>query len=491
MRDLPVALSAQGWQTTVLTPAYGMFDKLDDAELMDTLDVEFGGQTLAVQVFDIPGANAQTSNIVFEHPLFSPQGEGKIYCSDDAAQPFATDASKFALLSAAAATWISQLEALPTVVHLHDWHAAFYMLLRNFDARFERLRSVRTVFTIHNLAYQGIRPIDGHSSSLEAWFPGLQYDFAAIRDPRYSDCVNPMAAAIRLADCVSTVSPTYASEIQQASDPSRGFIGGEGLENDLRDASASNRLVGILNGCEYPRAKGRKPGWQSIVNMARVQLTKWTKRDDDSSFAEVALQQLGKLPKRRPRHVIVSVGRLVEQKVSLFLELMADGRTALEHVLDAIADQGVLIIVGSGETHYEQQVRDIAANSTNFVFIRGYSDALAEALYRSGDLFLMPSSFEPCGISQMLAMRAAQPCVVHGVGGLKDTVHNGGNGFVFGGDTAAEQAANFVATVNRAINVKANFSDLWQEICLNAAAARFDWPSSARQTIGILYDPSD
>ena len=165
-----------------------------------------------------------------------------------------------------------------------------------------------------------------------------------------------------------------------------------------------------------------------------------------------------------------------------------DGRTALEHVLDVIGPDSVLIIVGSGDAKYEKQVRDIASASKNFVFLRGYSDLLAEALYKSGDLFLMPSSFEPCGISQMLSMRAGQPCVVHGVGGLKDTVHNGSNGFVFGGDSAVEQATNFVATVARALQVKLNYDDVWQDICKNAAAARFDWPTAAQQTIGKLYD---
>ena len=465
-----------------------MFHKLGGAKHVGILNVEFGGRTLVVGVFQIAGANVHVNNIVLEHPLFSPHGPGKIYCSDDSSQPFATDASKFALLCAAAATWIAQLESLPDVVHLHDWHSAFYCLLRQYSARFERQRAVRTVFTIHNLAYQGIRPVSGHDSSLESWFPDLNYDLATVRDARYTDCINPMATAIRLADGISTVSPSYATEIQLPSDPSRGFVGGEGLEDDLREANAEDRLVGILNGCEYPKAKGRRPGWQRVVSMANVQLTKWQHRDSDSSFAELAIRKIASLPKRRPNHVVVSIGRLVAQKVSLFLETLADGRTALEHIIDAIGEQGVLIIVGSGETRYEEQVRDISANTSNFVFIRGYSDPLAEALYRSGDLFLMPSSFEPCGISQMLAMRAGQPCVVHGVGGLKDTVHNGSNGFVFHGESAKQQAEDFVTTVNRALQVKASYPELWQEIGKNAAAARFDWPAAAQQTIGKMYD---
>jgi starch synthase len=485
---LPIAISRLGWQATVITPSYGMFHLLDGAKHVQTLDVDFGGTTLAVDVFEIPGVSENVYNIVFEHSLFSPQGAGKIYCSDDSTRPFATDASKFALLSATAATWIDQLDRVPDAVHLHDWHAAMYIPLREYDDRFKRLRNIRTVFTIHNLAYQGIRPINGDESSLESWFPGLNIDYETIRDARYSDCINPMATAIRLADSVSTVSPTYAGEIQNPSDASRGFIGGEGLEADLRKANTEGRLVGILNGCEYPTTKGRKPGWQRILNMAKVQLVKWQHSDIDPGYADTAIQQISSLPRRRPKSVVVSIGRLVEQKVSLFLEVLADGRTALEHVLEVIGPNGVLIIVGSGDAEYEKQVHDIASVSKNFVFLRGYSDPLAEALYKSGDLFLMPSSFEPCGISQMLSMRAGQPCVVHGVGGLKDTVHNGSNGFVFDGNSTVEQATNFVATVTRALQVKLKYKELWQDICNNAAAARFDWPTAAKQTVGKMYD---
>ena len=169
------------------------------------------------------------------------------------------------------------------------------------------------------------------------------------------------------------------------------------------------------------------------------------------------------------------------------LETMPDGRSALEHVLDDLDRQGVLILLGSGEPEYEHRMAELAERRTNLLFLCGYSATLAEPLYRSGDLFLMPSSFEPCGISQMLAMRAAQPCVVHGVGGLRDTVEDERSGFVFGGATTLEQAENFIATVRRALAVKENDNDRWQSICIRAASKRYTWAESARQTIEDLY----
>jgi starch synthase len=131
---------------------------------------------------------------------------------------------------------------------------------------------------------------------------------------------------------------------------------------------------------------------------------------------------------------------------------------------------------------------EVAERAGNLLFLCGYSETLAGPLYRAGDLFLMPSSFEPCGISQMLAMRATQPCVVHGVGGLKDTVIDNKTGFVFAGDTPQEQATAFVDSVVRAVKLKSTHDDTWQKICIRAASQRFSWAESARNTVENLYD---
>lgn len=487
MRDLPGALADAGWQATVVTPAYGMFHELPGAQRIATLDVRFRGAPQSVSVFEVPGSDPRVRNIAFEHALFSPDGPGKIYSGDPPARPFATDANKFAFFAAAAASWINDQDVLPDVVHLHDWHAATYAVLRNYADEYRRLRPVRTVYTIHNLSYQGIRPISGDESSLEEWFPELRYAHSRIRDPHVADCYNPMAAAIRMADGVSTVSPTYATEICRATNHDLGFIGGEGLEEELTLAHDAGRLVGILNGCKYKKAMGRRPGWQRVLQAATDQIDDWLDAYPASRMHAIARKRLGALPKRRPRHVLTSVGRLVRQKASLLFETMEDGRSALEHVLHDLGKRGVVIVLGSGEAEFENRMADIAERAENLLFLCGYSEALAEPLYRGGDLFLMPSSFEPCGISQMLAMRSAQPCVVHGVGGLKDTVDDGRTGFVFNGTTPREQAAEFVTTVRRVLALKESDHDKWQSICIRAASKRFSWERAAEQMIEKLY----
>ena len=465
-----------------------MFHRLPGANKIAAIEVSFRGNNETVDVYDVPGSEATVRNIAFEHALFSPHGPGKVYCNDEPARPFATDSNKFAFFSAAAAAWIDQLDEAPDVVHLHDWHAATYLVLREFMTGLEKLRDIRTVFTIHNLSYQGIRPQSGDESALESWFPGLPYSHAALGDAVYVDCYNPMAAAIRLADKISTVSPTYANEICEPSNDETGFIGGEGLENDLVAAKQQGRLVGILNGCFYNGPKGRRPGWQRILNTAAEQVNAWADADPGNPMHALARDRLASFPKRRPKHVLTSVGRLVQQKAALLFQDLPDGRTALDAILEELGSQGVLILLGSGEHAFEQQMLDVAARHDNVLFLCGYSETLADPLYRAGDLFLMPSSFEPCGISQMLAMRAAQPCVVHGVGGLKDTVKDNRSGFVFNGSTPTEQASAFVDSVAHAVDLKSAHNDAWQKICIRAASARFGWSESAQQTIEHLYD---
>jgi len=488
VRDLPVALADLGWRTTVLTPEYGIFGRLAGASLAGTLEVAFAGKTLAVRAIEIPGPDERVHHVALEHPLFTPQGAGRIYCDDGPARPFATDAGKFALLSAAAAAYVAGLDPAPDVVHLHDWHAALYCALREFDARYARLQPIRTVYTIHNLAMQGVRPYAGDSSSLASWFPGFVFDPDRLRDPRYPDCINAMATAIRLADRVSTVSPTYAREILEPNDPARNFRGGEGLEADLRRCNAAGRLFGILNGCSYPRRDRRRPGWRRLLDTIGAELETWTERwPERRHLHELARRSLEAMPKKRPDNLLTSIGRLTDQKAALFLERLPDGSTALERILEDL-DRGVLILVGSGDRDLEASIGEIARRHRNLLFLCGYSETFTDLLYKAGDLFLMPSSFEPCGISQMLAMRELQPCVVHAVGGLKDTVRDGVNGFAFGGDSASAQARNFVAKIAAALAMKSGAPDAWLAIRERAGAARFDWREAAARYIGDLYE---
>lgn len=486
VRDLPAALAALGWGVTVAIPSYGLLHTAKGAKRIQTLAVQYRGAVEKVDVWEVPGTYDAVTNIVFDHPLFAANGVGRIYFGDDAERPFATDANKFALLSAAAATWVEISKQKPDVVHLHDWHAAFYCLLREYSNDYPSLKNVRTVFTIHNLSYQGIRPFVGDDSSLEAWFPDLDYDRDMIADPKYGNCLNPMLAAIRLADSVSTVSPSYAREICKPSDPDTGFVGGEGLEAVLGEAADDGRLSGVINGCYYD-VQTRAVTWPDMLSAMRKQVAAWRQQQPQTSAHDYADKTLDSLTNKRPSTVLLSIGRLVSQKATLLVAPSNSGTSALQQIIDALDDDALLIVLGSGESIYEAALADMAAKTNKLLYLQGYSETLADPLYALADLFLMPSSFEPCGISQMLAMRASLPCVVHSVGGLKDTIADGETGFGFTGNSLSDQSEAFVATTLKAIALRKDKPGRYQKIRDAAGAQRFDWSDSARQTIAKLY----
>lgn len=487
VRDLPVALADAGWTSTVLTPSYGFLHELPGATRVRAIDVPFGGRRYRPVLYRVPGDDERVEHYVLEHKLFSPDGAGHIYVDDGAHRPFASDASKFAFFCAATAAWLRRMQQRPDVIHLHDWHAASLLLLRAFDPAYRELKDLRCVYTIHNLALQGIRPRDGDDSSLEHWFPELEYETAVVDDPRYPDCVNPMALGIRLADRVNAVSPTYAREILLPNNPAHGFFGGEGLEADARAAAADGRLIGILNGCVYPET-WRPSGWKPLLR----ELVALPAHMRASARLDAVLSRYSDA---RPRHVVTSVGRITDQKVTLFLETVSgaghERPTALDAILNRLGPDSLFIMLGSGDPELEQRLEDIIARHDNAIFVRGYSEPLSDHMYDCGDLFLMPSSFEPCGISQMLAMRAGQPCVVHGVGGLRDTVHDGDTGFVFEGRTPAEQAQAFVTAFDTALHVREISPARWEAICRRAAAQRFTWGVAGSAYAEQMYRDDD
>ena len=483
VRDVPPALARRDYRVSVMTPAYGVFAQLDGARLVQTLTVDFAGSRQALGLYQLSSLDdsGQVCHYVIDHPNFAACGAGRIYCDDPPGRPFETDASKFALFSIGVAEAIRQ-NALGDidVIHLHDWHAAFVLILRHYAPAYRALRSIRTVYSIHNLALQGIRPFAGPESSLDSWYPGLDYARKRLIDPEWSDCVNPMAAAIRLADAVHTVSPSYAREILLPANPASGQRGGERLDADLRNAREEKRLFGILNGCEYPQPPaGSIADWPALLGYLRRLLPLWISRSTHVASAHyLAERALDRLDDKKPPLLITSVGRITDQKVGLMRQATKKGVPALHAALDELGERGLMLMVGSGNTDYEQFLCETMVLRDNFVFLRGYSDDLAEALYRLGDLFFMPSSFEPCGISQMLAMRAGQPCLVHAVGGLRDTVKDKRNGFSFSAKTPEGRAQALVNTLKRAMTTFFDKPWDWQKISEAAAAERFSWDDS-------------
>ncbi|MGS0690968.1 glycogen synthase [Shewanella sp. 30m-9] len=576
INDLPVALAELNIAVDVAMPSFGSLIAAANAHWLADVDVEFSGKKQQVGVYRALNPKLANSHFyLFEHPLF--HGSHGAYSQGDASRPFAEDATKFALFNLAVAEAL-RIDFLtedgaqyfadkPSHIHLHDWHNGLFAVLRAFDSRYGFLQDLPCVFSIHNLALQGIRPFNDEASSFAAWYPHLSAELtelqcSLIKDPRYSNCINPMRAGIVLSDKVHLVSPSYALEVLSPSLPEQGFFGGEGLELDLQHQRNRNNLVGILNGCMYPQALAdvekeveqggdnehcsnvdaevtkqeankKKPSKKKPSKKANQQgRVDLTKQFIDQALNTIIQWQVGKAQVRTQdfiaqwrlqqwqtevthhinlnsanakeathtedtRFIMTSVGRLTDQKVMLLrsrFELDNDdctlrGRTVLEALLIRMAAFDVnarFVMLGSGDAEIAREFSDIAAKHQQFIFLDGYDEQLSDKLYKLGSLFLMPSSFEPCGISQMLAMRAGQLCLVNRIGGLKDTVHHLETGFTFEGGDIPSQGAALLQVFDEATTMVG--SARWNAMQQSAKAQRFDWHSQAKRYQALLYD---
>ncbi|NMP15075.1 glycogen/starch synthase [Thalassotalea sp. Y01] len=491
IRDIPKFLSEQDVEVDVITPGYQYHAMANPSRLVTSIDVPFRNGFEKVELYYLEQqSSAKIGQYVLESKLFCQGSPGQIYVDDGADNPFYSDANKFALFCASVCELlIGEWKDRFQVLHLHDWHSAFIPILSRYAPRYQSIATIRSVYSIHNLGIQGIRPLTETESSLQAWFPTLQYDKSLLVDPRYDNCINPTRAAINLADMVHVVSPTYRLEVMKASAPEHGFIGGEGLEQDLQKADQQGRFIGILNGCDYsvesPVMLSNKELLALICRQIRglhgsdnfIKASHFVAEQRCQSWAEQAFSG----------PMLISVGRLTEQKVRLIFETSERG-----YVLDDIMHQlahykGRMIILGSGDKSLERKITQIMQRHENLLFINGFCAGLAEQLYVNGDIFFMPSSFEPCGISQMLAMRAAMPVIAHQIGGLNDTISHMHTGFLFSGDSINAQVCDLMDKIELAVEMYQQDKAAFAKMCVNAKAERFLWQTCITAYIEQLY----
>ena len=510
VRDLSQALKASGTPVSIIMPCY---DKIrPPAEPLETIKIQFGSRNdWLVRVFRLE-LDGVPVYLMRSDEFFG--GEyGDVYIDSErlGRGPFEDDALRFAFFSAAVLEFIQKYPGISGInaLHCHDWHTGVLLTLLKYDSRYRHLAStLHTLFTIHNLDYQGVRPFElvGNRDwlSFSQWFPELYQELKAgenlsfIRDLHAPvPCFNPMRAGILLADHVNTVSPNYMREITQPDDPARNFIGGRGLEEDLRQRGA--QLYGILNGLDYeannpaklsPSYDANLPNWQRSRRQHKINLL-----DGLSNHLEKMAIKLGKRFKNSEtvlekmsgfqpddwsdKLLVVAVTRAVRQKVNILFEML-EGDTS---VLQGILERDILLLVlGTGDL--EDQLEEVNQHK-NGIFICAFDPGFASLLYEGGDIFLMPSDFEPCGITQMIAMRFGCLPLVPDVGGLKDTVQDMHTGFVYHGSNRTDARQALLDTLDKAIECYSHDPKQWdamQELAMNA---RFEWTASARQYIEL------
>ena len=484
VRDVPRQISERGDMAHVVVPSYSRLHQ--NGTFVTNLNLNLRGMVYVAELYEVPPKKefANLHHYVIHHPEITAGGIGHIY-HDDPEEAFFTDNIKFTIFCTAVAEAIKvgafgELD----IVHMHDWHSSLVLFLKTYHPEYQALKKMRYVYTIHNLAIQGIRPFYNNYSSLGNWFPNLPLDEKKLMDYRYRDCVNLMAVGIRLADAVHTVSPSYKEDVLRPSNPPE-FIGGEGLELDLQEANNQGRLFGILNGSNYKNIRTAEKGllYRNTVKA----LFRWLQEESKKYKADFLAHTGEKVMEyvtEKPKFIVSSVARLTEQKFYFFKR----SPEAFVEILKRLKKvDGIFMLLGTGAPDYEELFRQLSYEHKNFIFTNGQSEDLIDSIYLETDLYFMPSLFEPCGISQMLAMRNGNPCLVHNTGGLRDTVEHMKTGFSFDGKTYDDKIKNMILALDQALDVFVNDKPKWKEIQDNAKKMRFTWEKSVDEYYKYLY----
>ena len=441
--SLPQALQQEGIDVRVILPKFGKID----ASYRNAMKHVYDGEIPVAWRMKYVGLdqyewNGITYYFVDNQEYFDREG---FYGYDD-------DAERFSFFCRAVLNLLPAMDFWPDVIHTNDWHTGlvnvFLKLEHGGDRRY---RDIRTLYTIHNLKYQGVFPKEIMNDVL-----GLDWKYFNNGDLEFYDAVNFMKGGIVYADYISTVSRTYAQEIQYE-------YFGEHLDGLLR--SRQDTLFGIVNGIDY-----------SVYDPAtdkNLFETYDVDSRDRKADNKTELQNLLGLPSNRRIPLVAVVSRLVPNKgLDLIVRMMDE---ILQH------ENIQFVLLGTGDNVYEEWFRGLAWRFPTKVSANiRFSNELAQRIYAAADIFLMPSDYEPCGIGQLIAMRYGAVPVVRETGGLKDTVQqydkytNTGNGFVFSNYNAHEM----MYELKRALSAYENFAE-WQHIVENAMRSDFSWKKSA------------
>lgn len=462
--ELPPAIHEQGVDIEIVTPLYGSC-KVDRDSLSHAggFDVHFHGQTEQVERLEADLRGVPVT--LLKNETYFEGDYSQVYIHSENT-PFYDDALRFSFFSEACLQLIEQKQ--PDVVHINDWVLGYLfgrMAMRNLPAK-------RRVLTIHNIGYQG----NMSRESIAGWDINSMLDDPDV-GPLFEDphaewhSVNPLRLAIELSDCVNTVSPTYCNEITQPEDQSRFFEGGKGLEASTGKRAEEGRLLGILNGFEYKAEANDEELAATLKRKSECKAALAADFENPDTF------------------LLGFVGRAVEQKFKLLTEQF-DGKSVLEHIL---ALDGVnLAIVASGLPEYEdclRQIQDRANVSATIAFDR----EKAMQISLGSDVFLMPSLFEPCGITQMESLSCATPPLVRWTGGLVDTVrpHDApdGTGFGFDGASAEQVLRSLVDCVAEARRVYYEDHATFEALQKRGFFERFSWSDAADNYIRRMYEP--
>lgn len=438
---LPKALRKLGHDVRVVMPAYQKLEADGRAGKFSArpggMIVNMGAGPIPAGIYEsvLPGSDVPVY-FVAQHNLYD---RPNVYGYND-------DAYRFAFLGRSAFEVCHALGWRPDVLHAHDWHTASAVFwLATTGQADDRYRGIPSIFTIHNLAHQGLTSWD-----INRYLGVITHGLT--EEP--PGAVNLMARGIYHATMINTVSPTYAREIMTVD-------GGWGLQNLLRFRHFD--VHGILNGVDYDV-------WNPETDKNLAENFNADTLEARAENKRVLQEKLG-LPQRADVPLIGMVTRLDAQKG---MEIMGH---PLHLLMNGGAGEAQFVVVGTGAQPYEDMFRHLAGyHKDKFRAVLAYAPELAPLVYGGSDIFVMPSLFEPCGLGQLISMRYGTVPVVRATGGLADTVRDGVTGFSFN-DYSAEA---FWHALQRAIYIYNVDKESWRAIQRNGLTSDFSWRNSAR-----------
>lgn len=441
---LPKYLNKLNMNVRVMLPFYSQIPSKykDEAKLIKELTINLGWRKQYCGLYEL---NLEGTTYYFI--------DNEYYFNRDKLYGHFDDGERYAFFTIAAIECVKEIDFKPDVIHCHDWHTAMIpFFMKEYEALKDVNPNIKSVFTIHNLQFQGVFP-----KVLMDDILGIDEKYFTDQYLKFYDCINFMKAGIISSDIVTTVSPTYKDEIKHE------FFG-EQLDGLLREYD--NKLFGIVNGIDetiYDPSTDRR------IHTQFDQFSIEKKVEN-----KLHLQQKLALKEDENIPIIAMVSRLTSQK----------GIDLIQHVFPQIMDNNVqVIILGTGDKEFENFFKAMEHNYYEKVrsYI-GFDENFAHQIYAGADLFLMPSLFEPCGLGQLIAMKYGCVPIVRETGGLNDTVQSyneetkSGNGFTFSNFNAHDM----LFTIDRALSVY-NKKQHWKSVLKNAMDRDSSWLQSAKE----------
>ncbi|MFZ3339840.1 MAG: glycogen synthase GlgA [Terriglobales bacterium] len=454
---LPRALANLGHEVSVYLPRYRQTKLVDPVTVVDSITVPFDDKYRFASVVTAGSTTGVKFYFVDYPPYFD---RDALYGT--AAADYPDNAERFALFSRAVLE-ASKILGVPQVFHCHDWQTALVpVMLRTFYAEDPAFSEVGTVFTIHNMGYQGLFPPDILPLLMLPW------DLLTISKMEFFGQVNFLKGALVFADFITTVSKKYSQEIQTTE---YGF----GLEGVLRNRAST--VTGILNGVDYDEWSPQNDKYVAARYSPQDLSGKQKCKKDLLDTFGVAVGPKAadaKVP------VIGVVSRFAAQK----------GFDLIAQVMDRLAlEDLILIVLGAGDKLYEEMFQRLNKQFPHKVAIKvAYDNATAHKIEAGADMFLMPSRYEPCGLNQIYSLKYGTVPIVRATGGLDDTIEpwdartGKGTGFKFLEYTGEA----LLATVKQALSAYRDQTS-WQTLMRNGMGRDFSWGASARE-YGKIYD---